>query len=76
MGEAKKKQLQRIMSALEPMAVDTPGGRIHVQWDHSATATPNAQLAFFAEFLQTTGLYLCFWVVCDLSFPPLIWRPI
>lgn len=39
------------------MAVDTPGGRIHVQWDHTASASPNAQLTFFAEFLATTGLY-------------------
>ena len=68
MGEAKKKQLQKIMSASEPMAVDTPGGRIHVQWDHSATATPNAQLAFFAEFLQTTGLYQSWVDSCPLSY--------
>lgn len=37
--------------------VDTPGGRIHVQWDHQASATPNSQLTFFAEFLAATGVY-------------------
>jgi hypothetical protein len=37
------------------MVVDTPGGRIHVKWDHGASATPNAQLTFFSEFLATTG---------------------
>jgi hypothetical protein len=39
------------------MVVDTPGGRIRVQWDHAASATPNAQLTFFAEFLAATGVY-------------------
>ena len=46
MGEAKRKQIQGVQRDSEAMVVDTPGGRIHVQWDHSATATPNAQLAF------------------------------
>ena len=36
-------------SELESFSVDTPGGRIHIRWDHEASATPNAQLAFFAE---------------------------
>jgi len=34
------------MSALELIAFDTPEGRIYLQWDHSAMATPNAQLVF------------------------------
>lgn len=33
MGEAKRRQLAVQTQALEAMAVDTPGGRIHVQWD-------------------------------------------
>ncbi len=57
MGEAKRRQLAVQTQALQAMAVDTPGGRIHVQWDQGASATPNAQLAFFAEFLATTGVY-------------------
>ena len=28
--------------ALEALKVDTPGGRIHVHWDHQARAIPNA----------------------------------
>jgi hypothetical protein len=56
MGEAKRRQLAVQTQALRAMTVDTPGGRIHVQWDHGASATPNAQLTFFAEFLATTGL--------------------
>ena len=55
MGEAKRRQLAVQTQALEAMVVDTPGGRIHVKWDHGASATPNAQLTFFSEFLATTG---------------------
>ena len=50
------------------MVVDTPGGRIHVQWDHGASATPNAQLTFFAEFLATTGVYESWVNSCPLSY--------
>ena len=42
MGEAKRRQLLVQTRALEAMVVDTPGGRIHVQWDSGANATPNA----------------------------------
>ena len=69
MGEAKKKQLQRIMSALEPMAVDTPGGRIHVQWDHSATATPNAQLAFLQSSYKPRVCIKVGWIVAPCRIP-------
>jgi len=53
MGEAKK----RAIMAVKPMVVATPDGRIHAHWDTEASATPNGQLAFFAEFLHTAGLY-------------------
>lgn len=46
-----------LTQALQAMTVDTPGGRIHVQWDHAASASPNAQLTFFAEFLAATSRY-------------------
>lgn len=42
MGEAKRRQLAIQEQAKAALVVDTPGGRIHVQWDHSASATPNA----------------------------------
>jgi len=48
--------------------VDTPGGRIHVRWDYEASATPNAQLAFFAEFLASTGVYDSWLESCPLSY--------
>jgi hypothetical protein len=30
---------------------------MHVQWDKDAVATPHGQLAFFADFLATTGVF-------------------
>jgi len=39
-----------------------------VQWDHGASATPNAQLTFFAEFLATTGVYDSWVNSCPLSY--------
>lgn len=68
MGEAKRRQLGVQSQALEAMVVDTPGGRIHVQWDHGASATPNAQLTFFAEFLQATGVYDAWLSSCPLTY--------
>lgn len=40
-----------------PVAVDTFGGRIHVEWDPQAAVTPLGQLPFFTEFLQVSGLF-------------------
>jgi hypothetical protein len=40
-----------------PVAVDTFGGRVHVEWDPQAAVTPLGQLPFFTEFLQVSGLF-------------------
>ncbi len=48
--------------------METPGGRIHIRWDYEARATPNAQLAFFAEFLATTGAYDSWVKSCPLLY--------
>lgn len=56
MCEAQCRQLLVQTHALEAMAVDTRGGGLHVQWDHVASATPSAELTFFAEFFATTGV--------------------
>jgi hypothetical protein len=40
----------------EPIAVDTFGGRIHVEWNPQAAVTPLGQLPFFIEYLQVSGL--------------------
>ena len=55
-------------SELESFLVETPGGRIQIRWDLEASATPNAQLAFFAEFLATTGVYESWVNRCPLSY--------
>jgi hypothetical protein len=68
MGEAKAKKLQQRQQAMQALALDTPGGRIHVQWDETANASPNAQLAFFAEFLHATGVYESWLNSCPLSY--------
>jgi len=68
MGEAKKRAMKAIAEHIEPMVVDTPGGRIHVQWDQESSATPNGQLSFFAEFLHTAGLYEAWVQDCPLYY--------
>jgi hypothetical protein len=35
----------------------TPGGRFQVRWDEGGRATALGQLAFFAEFLEVSGLF-------------------
>ena len=41
----------------DAMVVDTMGGRMHVRWDETVQATPHGQIAFFAEFLATAGVF-------------------
>lgn len=41
----------------EPLAVETFGGRIHVDWNPDAAVTPLGQLPFFIEFLHISGLF-------------------
>ena len=68
MGEAKRRAMKVVTERTEPMVVDTPGGRVHVQWDTDASATPNGQLTFFAEFLHTAGLYEAWVQDCPLHY--------
>ena len=39
------------------LRVNTPGGRFHVRWDENGSASALGQLAFFAEFLEVSGLF-------------------
>src|SRR5271155_4629741 len=39
------------------LAVDTFGGRVHVEWDPQAAVTPLGQLSFFIEFLKLGNLF-------------------
>ena len=68
MGESPKAEISVYSSELESFSVETPGGRIHIRWDHEASVTPNAQLAFFAEFLSTAGVYESWIDSCPLRY--------
>src|SRR5271157_3332061 len=68
MGESSGTELSVYGSELESFSVETPGGRIHIRWDYEASATPNAQLAFFAEFLATAGVFECWVDSCPLTY--------
>ncbi|NJD08757.1 MAG: hypothetical protein FIA97_20035 [Methylococcaceae bacterium] len=39
------------------LRLSTPGGRFQVRWDEAGSATALGQLAFFAEFLEVSGLF-------------------
>src|SRR5664279_1696590 len=68
MGEPAKAEISVYSSEFESFSVETPGGRIHIRWDNEASATPNAQLAFFAEFLATAGVYESWVSSCPLTY--------
>ena len=65
MGEANRKSLS---GQKETIALDTFGGRIHVEWDPSAAVTPLGQLPFFIEFLKVSGLFDSWVSDCPLSY--------
>ena len=66
MGEAKRKTTLARQKA--GIALDTFGGRIHVEWDPSAAATPLGQLPFFIEFLKVSGLFDAWVADCPLAY--------
>lgn len=68
MGELRTKQKTPLAQVDEAMVVETMGGRIHVQWDQSAQATPHGQLVFFAEFLNVAGVFDDWVDACPLSY--------
>ena len=68
MGDVKARSKLAVESPIDPIVVDAPGGRIHVQWDQTASATPNGQLVFFAEFLETAGIYKSWVEDCPLTY--------
>jgi Transposase DDE domain group 1 len=52
----------------EAMRVQTPGGVFSVRWDARGSATALGQLAFFAEYLEATGLFERWRQSCPLSY--------
>jgi hypothetical protein len=51
-------QMQAHETRSEPIGIDTFGGRVHIQWDPQAPATPFGQLGFFIQFLKTADLFV------------------
>ena len=56
-----------VVPVSEPIAVDTFGGRIHVEWNPQAAVTPLGQLPFFIDYLQVSGLYEPWVSQCPLT---------
>jgi hypothetical protein len=52
----------------EAVRVQTPGGVFEVQWSSDGKATAMGQLAFFAEFLQASGLFENWLQSCPLRY--------
>lgn len=50
------------------LSVATPGGRVQVRWDDRGQASAMGQLVFFAEFLQTSGLFAHWVAQCPLAY--------
>ena len=61
--EAVQGALAEIPPPSEDVSIGTPGGRFQVRWDEGGSATALGQLAFFAEFLEVSGLFER-WVAC------------
>lgn len=50
------------------LKVNTPGGRFQIRWDEKGSATALGQLAFFAEFLEVSGLFERWVGGCPMSY--------
>ena len=68
MGEAKRRSGAAMQETLSALGVETVGGRIQVRWNRGEAATPFGQMAYFAEFLNLTGLYRRWTESCPLHF--------
>ena len=60
--------ITRVEPVDEGMRVNTPGGVFTVRWDARGSATALGQLAFFAEYLEVTGLFERWRGSCPLSY--------
>lgn len=50
------------------LRVTTPGGRFQVRWDENGSASAMGQLAFFAEFLDVSGLFERWAESCPMAY--------
>ena len=68
MGEAKRRIDAAAQNSLASLGIQTVGGDIKVRWNRSEAATPFGQMAYFAEFLNLTGLYRRWVESCPLRY--------
>jgi len=59
---------ERELETTGDLRVNTPGGRFQVRWDENGSATALGQLAFFAEFLEVSGLFERWVESCPMSY--------
>ena len=57
MGEAKGRGLAVRKQVVEALGLQSASGQIKVRWDENGKATAQGQMAFFIEFLTTSGLF-------------------
>jgi len=60
--------LQEQIQAAEELRLTTPCGRFQVRWDEEGSATALGQLAFFAEFLDVSGLFARWVEGCPMAY--------
>jgi DDE family transposase len=68
MGEASKRTAAAVQEALVALGVESLGGQVQVRWNAAEAATPFGQMAYFAEFLNLTGLYRRWVESCPLHY--------
>jgi len=68
MGEVKRRELVVRQQVVEALGLETASGRLKVRWDDNAPATALGQMAFFIEFLTTTGLFDQWMADCPLNY--------
>ncbi|MBK6973150.1 MAG: hypothetical protein IPH26_09455 [Sterolibacteriaceae bacterium] len=59
---------EQLAAGEQELRVSTPGGRFHVRWDENGSATALGQLAFFAEFLEVSGLFERWVESCPMAY--------
>jgi hypothetical protein len=72
MGEAKRRNILSTKVLLSPAGsdgfVETPSGKVHINWDSKSSVTPFGQMAYFIEFLNMTGLFSGWVNSCPLEY--------
>ena len=68
-GEPEKDlKKSKLLAKNTSLAVETFGGRVHVEWNPQAAVTPLGQLPFFIEFLKMGDLFDPWVAECPLQF--------